>query len=195
MEVIADIKSKIYCIRGVDVMLDSDIAELYGVETKRINEAVKNNPDKFPNDLIFELTNDEWESLRSKFSTLNEEQNLKSKFSTSSVGSRGQHRKYAPKVFTEQGVYMLATVLKSPKATETTLSIMRTFAKMRHYLLEHADLAKQIQEIKQELSENKKWTKDRLSATADAITILEEMILDIKAATEVESIGFLRSDK
>lgn len=182
MEVIADIKSKIYCIRGVDVMLDSDIAELYGVETKRINEAVKNNPDKFPNDLIFELTNDEWESLRSKFSTL-------------SVGSRGQHRKYAPKVFTEQGVYMLATVLKSPKATETTLSIMRTFAKMRHYLLEHADLAKQIQEIKQELSENKKWTKDRLSATADAITILEEMILDIKAATEVESIGFLRSDK
>jgi len=176
-------------------MLDSDIAELYGVETKRINEAVKNNPDKFPNDLIFELTNDEWESLRSKFSTLNEEQNLKSKFSTSSVGSRGQHRKYAPKVFTEQGVYMLATVLKSPKATETTLSIMRTFAKMRHYLLEHADLAKQIQEIKQELSENKKWTKDRLSATADAITILEEMILDIKAATEVESIGFLRSDK
>lgn len=195
MEVIADIKSKIYCIRGVDVMLDSDIAELYGVETKRINEAVKNNPDKFPNDLIFELTNDEWESLRSKFSTLNEEQNLKSKFSTSSVGSRGQHRKYAPKVFTEQGVYMLATVLKSPKATETTLSIMRTFAKMRHYLLEHADLAKQIQEIKQELSENKKWTKDRLSATADAITILEEMILDVKAASEVESIWFLRSDK
>jgi phage regulator Rha-like protein len=195
LEVIADIKSKIYCIRGVDVMLDSDIAELYGVETKRINEAVKNNPDKFPNDLIFELTNDEWESLRSKFSTLNEEQNLKSKFSTSSVGSRGQHRKYAPKVFTEQGVYMLATVLKSPKATETTLSIMRTFAKMRHYLLEHADLAKQIQEIKQELSENKKWTKDRLSATADAITILEEMILDVKAASEVESIWFLRSDK
>ena len=173
-----NIQTKIYNIRGIDVMLDSDIAELYGVETKRINEAVKNNPDKFPSDLMFELSDNEFFDLRSKIST--------AKFAKVRTN---------PKVFTEQGVYMLATVLKSPKATETTLSIMRTFTKMRHYLLEHADLAKQIQEIKQEITENKKWTKDRLSATADAITILEDMILDVKAATEVESIGFLRSDK
>lgn len=183
-------------------MLDSDIAELYGVETKRINEAVKNNPDKFPLDLMFELGGDEWESLRSKISTLNEEQNLKSQFlissdeqenlkskiSTSSWGGR----RSVPKVFTEQGVYMLATVLKSQKATETTLAIMRTFAKMRQYLADNGDLYKQISELKTEVIKNKEWTKERLIATADAITILEEMILEIKAAKEIETIGFLR---
>jgi len=169
-------------------MLDSDIAELYGVETKRINEAVKNNPDKFPLDLMFELGGDEWESLRLKISTLNEEQNLKSKISTSSWGGR----RSVPKVFTEQGVYMLATVLKSQKATETTLAIMRTFAKMRQYLADNGDLYKQISELKTEVIKNKEWTKERLIATADAITIPEEMILEIKAAKEIETIGFLR---
>jgi hypothetical protein len=169
-------------------MLDSDIAQLYGVETKRINEAVKNNPDKFPLDLMFELSGDEWESLRSKISTLNEEQDLKSKFSTSSWGGRRK----LPKVFTEQGVYMLATVLKSQKATETTLAIMRTFAKMRQYLADNGDLYKQISELKAEVIKNQEWTKEKLIATADAIAILEEMILEIRAAKEVESIGFLR---
>jgi len=169
-------------------MLDSDIAELYGVETKRINEAVKNNSDKFPLDLMFELGGDEWESLRSKISTFNEEQNLKSKISTSSWGGR----RSVPKVFTEQGVYMLATVLKSQKATETTLAIMRTFAKMRQYLADNGDLYKQISELKTEVIKNKEWTKERLIATADVITILEEMILEIKAAQEIETIGFLR---
>ncbi len=182
------IQTKIHNIRGVDVMLDSDIALLYGVETKRINEAVKNNPDKFPLDLMFELSGDEWESLRSKISTLNEEQDLKSKFSTSSWGGRRK----LPKVFTEQGVYMLATVLKSQKATETTLAIMRTFAKMRQYLADNGDLYKQISELKAEVIKNQEWTKEKLIATADAITILEEMILEIRAAKEVESIGFLR---
>jgi hypothetical protein len=158
------------------------------VETKRINEAVKNNPDKFPLDLMFELSGDEWESLRSKISTLNEEQDLKSKFSTSSWGGRRK----LPKVFTEQGVYMLATVLKSQKATETTLAIMRTFAKMRQYLADNGDLYKQISELKAEVIKNQEWTKEKLIATADAIAILEEMILEIRAAKEVESIGFLR---
>jgi phage regulator Rha-like protein len=173
-----DIQTKIYNIRGVDVMLDSDIAELYGVETREVNQAVARNLDKFPSDFMFELTAEEFANLKS--------QNV-----TSSWGGRRK----LPKVFTEQGVYLLATVLKGAKAIETTIAIMRTFTKMRHYLLEHADLARQIQEIKQEITENKKWTKEKLSATADAITILEDMILDVKAATEVESIGFLRSDK
>lgn len=185
---VVQIQTKIHNIRGIDVMLDSDIAQLYGVETKRINEAVKNNPDKFPLDLMFELSGDEWESLRSKISTLNEEQDLKSKFSTSSWGGRRK----LPKVFTEQGVYMLATVLKSQKATETTLAIMRTFAKMRQYLADNGDLYKQISELKAEVIKNQEWTKEKLIATADAITILEEMILEIRAAKEVESIGFLR---
>jgi phage regulator Rha-like protein len=97
-------------------MLDSDLAELYGIETKKINEAVKNNVDKFPDDFYFELTKNEYENLRSKFSTFND-----------SV----KNRKYASKVFTEQGIYMLATILKSKTATEVTISIIRAFAKMR----------------------------------------------------------------
>jgi hypothetical protein len=100
------------------------------VETKRINEAVKNNPEKFPEDFMFECTEAEWNILRSKFATLN------------TLG-HGQHRKYLPRAFTEQGVYMLATILKSQTATEVTISIMRTFTKLRHYALEHTELSDQ----------------------------------------------------
>ncbi len=114
-----NIQNKIFTIRNMQVMLDSDLAELYGVETKRINEAVRNNVDKFPSDFYFELSTKEDELLRSKFSTFKE--NLK-------------NRKYASKVFTEQGVYMSATVLKSKIATDMTISIIRTFAQMRKLL-------------------------------------------------------------
>lgn len=187
MEILpSNIKEKIYILRNLEVMLDSDLAGLYGVETKRINEAVKNNPDKFPEDFMFECSQEEWESLRSKFSTLD------------NIG-RGQHRKYRPKAFTEQGVYMLATVLKSAQATEVTISIMRTFTKLRHYALEHSDLSVHIHELRQEMLQNKQWTKDRMSAVADAIIMLEEsfdelkeMVSQIGVAKEVEAIGFLR---
>ena len=108
------IKSKIITIQGQQVILDSDIAELYQVETKRINEAVKNNPDKFPVGYILNLTAEEWG-------------NLKSKISTSSWG--GKYK--LPKAFSEKGLYMIATILKSPVATETTLGIIETFAKVR----------------------------------------------------------------
>ena len=96
-------------------MLDSDVAEIYGVETKRINEAVKNNPDRFPDGYLLEMTEEESE-------------NLKSKFSTSSWGGK----RYTPKVFTERGLYMLATILKSEQAVQTTLAIIETFAKIRN---------------------------------------------------------------
>ena len=112
------IQSRIYEIRNLKVMLDSDLAKLYEVETKRINEAVKNNPEKFPEDFYFELT-------------LEEAEILKSKISTSSWGGRRK----ATKVFTEQGVYLLATVLKSKVATEVTINIMRTFTKLREFAL------------------------------------------------------------
>lgn len=108
------VEDKIIEIRQQQVILDSDVAELYGVETKRINEAVKNNPDKFPPNYLLELTQDEWGRL-------------KSKFSTSIKGGKVKR----PTAFTERGLYMLATILKSPKATETTLAIIDTFAKVR----------------------------------------------------------------
>lgn len=110
------IEDMIYEIRGVQVMLDSDIARLYQVETKRVNEAVKNNHNKFPERFSFRITEKEYNSL-------------KSKNSTSKGGSRKGHT-----AFTEQGVYMLATILKSKVATEVSISIMDTFVKMRHQI-------------------------------------------------------------
>lgn len=106
----------IYEVRGVQVMLDSDLAKLYQVETKRINEAVKNNPDKFPERFFFRISESEYVDL-------------KSKFSTSKGGSRKGHT-----AFIEQGVYMLATILKSKVATKVSIAIMDAFVKMRHYI-------------------------------------------------------------
>src|SRR5579862_2173229 len=108
------VQEKIIIIRHQKVLIDTDIAELYGVETKRINEAVKNNLDKFPDGYLFELTKKEWDLL-------------KSKFSTSIKGGKVK----LPTAFTEKGLYMLATILKSQKATVTTLAIIETFAKVK----------------------------------------------------------------
>ena len=115
------VEDMIYEIGGVQVMLDSDIAKLYQVETKRINEAVKNNPDKFPERFSWFLTKEETKYLRSKISTLE-------------IKGQGKYSKYVPRVFTEQGLYMLATILKSKVATEVSIAIMDTFVKMRHYI-------------------------------------------------------------
>ncbi len=109
------VADKIIELRGYKVILDNDVAALYEVETKRVNEAVKNNPDKFPDDYLIELSKNEWEGLKSKFST--------------SIPKGGKVK--IPKAFTEKGLYMLATILKSPKATQTTLAIIDTFAKVR----------------------------------------------------------------
>jgi len=116
-----NIEDMIYEVRGVEVMLDADIAKLYQVETKRVNEAVKNNPDKFPERFSWILTNEELKCLRSKISTLE-------------IKGQGKYSKYAPRVFTEQGLYMLATILKSKVAVEVSIAIMDTFVKMRHYI-------------------------------------------------------------
>lgn len=122
-----EIKNMIYEIRGKQVMLDSDLAKLYHVETKRINEAVKNNMEKFPERFSFILTNEETISLRSKIST-------------SSLSNHGGNR-YASRVFTEQGVAMLATILKSKVAIQVSIRIMDAFVTMRKYissdLIEH----------------------------------------------------------
>ncbi|WP_457745047.1 ORF6N domain-containing protein [Sulfurimonas sp.] len=107
-------ESKLIKINEELVLLDSDVADLYSVEVKRVNEAVKNNPDKFPKGYIVELTEGEW-------------QNLKSKISTSSWGGKRK----VPKAFTEKGLYMLATILKSKNATQATLVIIETFSKIK----------------------------------------------------------------
>ena len=127
---ILDVENKIITLRDQQVILDSDVAELYGVETKEINQAVRNNPKKFPQGYIFSLDNQEIAFLRSNFLTLK------------STG-RGQHSKYPPKAFTEKGLYMLATILKSPQAVETTIAIVEAYAKLK-------DLSRVILEIPQQ---------------------------------------------
>ena len=113
-------------VRGQQVLIDRDVAALYGVETKRINEAVRNNPDKFPEGYIFELTEAETEEVKA-ISAKNDDF-ADEKFDRKTVSSK---TRYAPKAFTDRGLYMLATILKSPRATQTTIAIIDTFAKVK----------------------------------------------------------------
>ena len=113
-EIVPNVEEKIITLRNQQVILDCDVAELYGVETKRINEAVSNNPEKFPDGYIFELDNQEFSDLRSKIST-----------------AKFQKTRQFPKAFTEKGLYMLATILKSPKAVQTTIAIVEAYAKLK----------------------------------------------------------------
>jgi hypothetical protein len=122
------IENLIHQIRGEKVMLDVDLAELYQVETKKLVQAVKRNLDRFPEDFMFQLSNDEWQILRSQFVT------------SSSWGGR----RYPPYAFTEQGVAMLSGVLKSERAVRVNIEIMRVFVKLRRMLASHAELAKRL---------------------------------------------------
>ena len=142
------VQDKIIVIRKQHVILDSDVAELYGVETKRINEAVKNNSEKFPDGYLLELNDSEWQEVRSKIST----------------SPLGGGRAYKPKAFTERGLYMLATILKSSKATETTLAIIDTFAKVR-------ELSRSLIAL-QTLPENTKPSKSLLQRTGELMSDL-----------------------
>jgi len=113
-----DVENRVLLIRGQQVLLDRDVAELYAVETRRVNEAVRRNVDKFPKGYIINLASEEWDSLRSQIATLE-------------TNGKGQYTKYKPSAFTEKGLYMLATILKSPNATQTTIAIVETFTKIR----------------------------------------------------------------
>ena len=129
---IENLKNLIVEIRGQSVLLDTDVAEIYGVETKRINEAVKNNPEKFPQDYLFELSGAEFSDLRSKFST--------AKFAKTRV---------VPKAFTEKGLYMIATILKSKQAIEATFSIVEASSKIRELSRNIKELSKVQDKIEQ----------------------------------------------
>ncbi len=126
------IERRIFLIRGKKVMLDSDLAELYSVPTKRLNEQVRRNSVRFPEDFMFELTKDEARVLRSHFAT-------------SKKGRGG--RRYRPYAFTEQGVAMLSTVLKSEQAIKINIEIMRAFVQLRYLLSSNADLKRKVEAI------------------------------------------------
>ena len=123
------IESKIFLLRGEKVMLDSDLATLYNVATKQLKRAVNRNLERFPGDFMFKLTKDEYQALRCHFGTL----------------KRGEHAKYLPYAFTEQGVAMLSSVLNSKRAILVNIQIVRAFTKLRKMLLSHEDLKQKIE--------------------------------------------------
>ncbi|MFN0159233.1 MAG: ORF6N domain-containing protein [Bacteroidota bacterium] len=133
------IEKRILLIRGQKVMLDSHLAQLYGVSTKRLNEQVRRNLKRFPSDFMFRLTMEESEVLRSQFATLKK--------------GRGLHRKYLSYVFTEQGVAMLSSVLNSEQAVLVNVEIMRAFVRLREIISTHKDLARKLEELEKKYDE------------------------------------------
>ncbi len=131
------IQGKIHLIRGHKVMFDVDLAELYSIETKRFNEQVKRNAQRFPEDFMFQLTQQEYQDLRSQFAT-------------SSWGGR----RYLPYVFTQEGVAMLSSVLNSERAVQVNIQIMRVFVKLRELILSHKDLARKIEDLERKFGEH-----------------------------------------
>lgn len=172
---------RIFWLRGKKVMFDSDLAELYGVETKALNQTVKRNLERFPDDFMFRLSIAEARifvaALRSQIVTLNESE-TRAMRSQSATGKRGQHIKYAPYVFTEQGVAMLSSVLKSKQAIQINIHIMRVFTELREMLLAHKDLREKIEKMES------KYDK-RFKAVFD---VLKQLLKEEKEP--VKKIGF-----
>jgi phage regulator Rha-like protein len=129
-------------------MLDRDLAELYGIETKQLKRAVRRNITRFPNDFMFELTKEEYDSLRCQFGTL----------------KKGEHSKYFPFVFTEQGVAMLSSVLNSERAVQVNIEIMRAFVRLRQMLAAHADLERRLDALEERYDEQFKVVFDAIRA-------------------------------
>ncbi|TLP35523.1 ORF6N domain-containing protein [Arcobacter arenosus] len=158
-----DIKNKIYTIRDMQVMIDKDLAKLYGVETKVFNQAVKRNIERFPKEFRFQLTEDEYQNWRSQIVTSSLNDALRSQ-NVTLESQRGKHRKYLPYVFTEQGVSMLSAVLKSDKAIQTSIHIINSFVKMRQFLSHSGDVFKRLElvekrQISYEVKTDEKFEK------------------------------------
>lgn len=145
--------SRIFLMREKKVMLDSDLAELYGVETRTLNQAVRRNMARFPEDFAFRLTWEESRALRSQIVTLNGDDSDEFLKSQTVTSKRGAHTKYQPYVFTEQGVAMLSSVLKSKRAVAVNIQIIRTFVKLREMLSHYKDLKEKIEAMEQEYDE------------------------------------------
>lgn len=149
------IVQSIVWLRGHKVLLDTDLADLYGVATKVLLQAVKRNLERFPDDFMFQLNAKEWESLRSQFVTSN-------------AGRGG--RRYAPYAFTEQGVAMLSSVLNSPQAIAVNIEIMRAFVRLREMLASNKDLAKKLDELERKLQTHDQAIVGILAAIRELMT-------------------------
>lgn len=163
------IPAAIFYIRGQKVMLSTDLAKLYGVEVKLLIQAVKRNQGRFPEDFMFQLTKQEYEVLRSQNTTFEQKNGLnkgfiRSQFVTLKRDMRGEHAKYLPYAFTEQGVAMLSSVLRSSRAVSVNIEIMRTFVKLRKLLATNAVLAQKIEILEKDYDKKFKVVFDALRA-------------------------------
>lgn len=214
------IESKIFTIRNVQVMLDKDLAELYGVETKRINEQVKRNIERFPEEFCFQLTKEEVESLRSQIVTLSSmNETLRSQNATSNtenepsrsqtatlntensflgsqiVTSKKENRggsRYLPYAFTEQGVAMLASVLKSETAVKVSIQIMNAFVQMRHFLAANGSLFARLDSVEKQQIETEEKLNRNIVQIQEKLTVHEknfEKVFDALEAADLPKQG------
>ena len=167
---VESIVDKIILLRGEKVLIDRDLAELYDVETKQLKRAVRRNINRFPEDFMFQLTKEEYRSLRSQFGTL----------------KRGAHSKYPPMAFTEQGVAMLSSVLNSERAIEVNIAIMRAFVQLRKTLDSHVELARKLADLEK-----------RFESHDEQILAIFEAIRQLMAPPDkkVKKIGFTVKEK
>ena len=185
------IQNKIYEIRGVRVMLDFDLAEMYGTDTKRLKEAVRRNIRRFPEDFMFELTREEYNSLRSQIASLET--------------GRGQHSKYSPFAFTESGVSMLSSVLNSETAIEINISIVRAFVALRRLLLSPPvnnvkELQNEVRELKEYIEEVFTDYNDINEDTRIQLELINETLVELQTKHKDQNkprnpIGFRIADK
>jgi len=171
---LAQLQKLIYEIRGQKVMFDRDLADLYGVELRALNQAVKRNIGRFPSDFMFQLTDEEWKNQRSQ-----------------NVIFDKDARKYKPYAFTEQGVSMLSSVINSERAIEVNINIMRAFVQLRHYVLAKSDTSEQIAELRKLLMvyiENTDYKLSKHDKTIEQIIIV--LNNQIKNPPETKPIGF-----
>ncbi len=171
MNDIIQIKNLIHKIRGHRVILDSDLAILYEVETKKLNQAVKRNIERFPIDFMFQLTKDEFEQMRSQIVT------------SKTAGSKRGGRQYLPYAFTEQGVAMLSGILNSKKAIKVNIQIMRTFVYMRQWAIENKEMGKRLSELEYYFTQHCKDNEYDIKKLYDAINLLMDR-------TKPSKIGF-----
>lgn len=165
-----NIQQMIHEIRGQQVLLDFDLAKLYGTQTKRLKEAVRRNIERFPKDFMFELTQEEYTVLRTQIASLK-------------PSGRGRHSKYPPFAFNEQGVAMLSSVLNTPKAIEVNIQIIRAFVFLRKYALSHKELTAQLKELE------KKYDR-QFKDVFDALNYLLNKDIKEKEQHDRKRIGF-----
>ena len=166
------IENRVLLVRGHKMLLDADLASLYGVSTKRFNEQVRRNAARFPEDFVLRLTTEEWASLRSQYATLER--------------GRGRHRKYLPFAFTEHGAIMAATILNSSRATAVSVYVVRAFVRLREFIASHKELARRVERHEKKLASH----DQAIAGLVDTI----RQIMAPPAPPRRRPIGFVHGD-